>query len=465
MAKYAIMRIEKRGRSAVHGLQLEATRKREDHDNGRDFDDSDIDWDKTDDNIRLIETESWNKEITKQIHDLGLKERKDSIVMLDGLYTASSEFFEGKSREEIQAYFEKALDFHIREYCQGDKSRMLSAVIHLDETTPHMQVASIPIVQDEKGFHLSAKTVMGDRSTYRERQDRYYDELGREYGLDRGERRDPAERKLHTTKREWQLANQEQEIERNASRLVEQDKTSKALTAEIADKVTDGNRQISELNAQLNEQVRQIEISKAELKQLKATKDELEQGLLRLEKSIDKTYREIASEWDAEYHAPLHEKIKRTQFVLDQKEREFHSYATSLKSIHVEKSLFSPDKVLVPVDEYKALVKTANRCKQAEKAYLSEKQAHAKTYSETLGKGDAIIRDARRKADDILDDAKSEAFNIRLDAGKIRGQREATKIVDEIKRTPGGRELVSGIIEKLARKALEQAKDSQDRER
>ncbi len=57
---YGVMRVEKRGRSAVYGLQLEATRKREDYEAGRDFDRSDIDWDKTDDNVRLIEHENWN---------------------------------------------------------------------------------------------------------------------------------------------------------------------------------------------------------------------------------------------------------------------------------------------------------------------------------------------------------------------------------------------------------------------
>ena len=154
---YAIMRVEKRNRSAVHGLQIEATRKSEDHDNGRDFDRSDIDWNKTDENIRLIETQNWNSEITRQIKENGVRERKDSIVMIDGVYTASPEFFEGKSDKEIRDVFEECLNFHVNNYCQGDKSRMISAIIHLDETTPHLQVASVPLIFDEKGAHLSAK--------------------------------------------------------------------------------------------------------------------------------------------------------------------------------------------------------------------------------------------------------------------------------------------------------------------
>ena len=91
---YGIMRIEKRGRAAVYGLQMEANRTREDHEQGRDFDRSDIRWDLTEENIHLVYTERWNERITDMIHQAGVKERKDSIVMLDGLYTASSEWFD-----------------------------------------------------------------------------------------------------------------------------------------------------------------------------------------------------------------------------------------------------------------------------------------------------------------------------------------------------------------------------------
>ena len=47
MAMCGVMRIEKRRRSAVRGLQIEANRTREEHERGRDFDKSDIDWNLT----------------------------------------------------------------------------------------------------------------------------------------------------------------------------------------------------------------------------------------------------------------------------------------------------------------------------------------------------------------------------------------------------------------------------------
>ncbi len=214
MGYSGIMRVEKRGRAAVYGVQIEANRTEEDHENGRDFADSDIDWERTHLNTHLVKTDRWNEAITKRLKEEGIKPRKDSIVLLDALYTASPEYFEGKTQEEILDYFQECLDFHVKMYCQGDKSRVINAVVHFDEKTPHMAVASIPLMEDEQGMHLSAKVIMGNRKDYRLRQDRFYEEVTKKRGLERGEVQDPAETKRHTTKREWQKATQEAELER-----------------------------------------------------------------------------------------------------------------------------------------------------------------------------------------------------------------------------------------------------------
>ena len=55
---YCIMRIEKRKRSALYGLQIEANRTSEDFKKGRDFAASDINWDFTDFNIFLVKSAS-----------------------------------------------------------------------------------------------------------------------------------------------------------------------------------------------------------------------------------------------------------------------------------------------------------------------------------------------------------------------------------------------------------------------
>lgn len=202
---FCVMNVKKNGRGAVYGLQIEANREPGD---GREFDLSDIDRKKTKDNIHLRRCENWNTEITREIRAAGVKERKDSVVLLTGVYTASPEFFETHNKDEWLGYFRACLDFHDSQY-----GKAFNAVVHLDEQTPHLQVASVPIVRDEKGAHLSAKIIIGNRADMQRRQDLFFEQVGKGYGLDRGERREPAETKAHTTKREWQIGKQREELE------------------------------------------------------------------------------------------------------------------------------------------------------------------------------------------------------------------------------------------------------------
>lgn len=331
---YGIMRVEKRGRADVYGIQLEANRTVEQHEKGLEFDKSDIDWGKTDDNIFLVQTEQWNREITKVIKRIETetrkKTRKDAVVLLDGLFTASPEFFEGKTTQEIKKYFEDCLEFYVKEFCQGDKTRVLNAVIHLDEATPHMQVASIPVYTSESGNRLNAKIIMGNKTDYRKRQDRFFDAVSCKYGLERGEPTSAVNDKVHTKKREWQAATQEETIEKNNKVLAEQKKeyidTQKKLqdtadkidllTTEVVDnlkvnKVSDilnrdtvtvdrkSYESIKAVNENLTQKVRtiveaeNIEEKEAELQQIKyeirqatASRDEIESDYLKMKNFI-----------------------------------------------------------------------------------------------------------------------------------------------------------------------------------
>jgi hypothetical protein len=79
---YGIMRVEKRKRSALYGLQLEANRTAEDHEQGRDFAASDIQWDLTPFNMFLVKAENWGKAVTAAFEEAQVQERKNSVVFL-----------------------------------------------------------------------------------------------------------------------------------------------------------------------------------------------------------------------------------------------------------------------------------------------------------------------------------------------------------------------------------------------
>lgn len=233
---YCIMNVDKQRRAAIYGLQLEANRQPEDN---REFDASDIDSSRTSDNIFLRRCDSWNREITQQIKAAGVRERKDSIVGITGVYTASEEWFNTHPKSEWMQYFKDCLTYHDKTY-----GHCINAVIHLDEDVPHMQCISVPLLQNETGWHLSAKTIMGGRADYQRRQDEFFEEVGEPHGMDRGIRRDAAEIKKHTTKREWQLVTQEQELQ------------------QLQQRTAAAERQLAEINRQLTDTERRLESKK-----------------------------------------------------------------------------------------------------------------------------------------------------------------------------------------------------------
>ena len=104
------------------------------------------------------------------------------------------------TKEEIEQYFKDCYEFYKSYYCAGDDNRIFNAVIHLDETTPHMHISAVPILENEKGFSLCAKKIVGNRSDLRKAQDKFYEEVCQSRGFDRGHKvawDKPFEERIH----------------------------------------------------------------------------------------------------------------------------------------------------------------------------------------------------------------------------------------------------------------------------
>ena len=217
---YCIMRTEKRKRNALCGIQKEVNRTRSDHDErGIDFDGSQIDWTRTNNNIYILKNDNWNRAITERLEAEGVKERKNSVVLIDTVFTASPIFFETHTQEEAADYFKDCLKFYINAFCQGDKTRIINAVIHVDETTSHMHIQSIPLYEDVKGMHLSAKSIMGNRADFSNRQTEFFIECGLSRGMERGEICEGVEPRAHIEQRKHNRIVMEEENERLKNEL------------------------------------------------------------------------------------------------------------------------------------------------------------------------------------------------------------------------------------------------------
>ena len=241
---YGIMRCEKRKMQACGGIHEENNR---DATKRKEFCASDIDWEKTHDNIYFVKSDNFKADIEKELHEHGIdKWRKDAVAFIDGLYTASPEFFENKTGEEITDYFKDCLEYHRRTY--GD--HIINAVVHLDEATPHMHVVSVPIVEKEvemddelgipkpmqKKYKLSAKELMGGLKDYYKRQDSFYEQVTKQYGLERGESRNPEQRKKHLSVLEYKEQQVGETLQRSHEALEQKQSEVEKLDKQIKGK-------------------------------------------------------------------------------------------------------------------------------------------------------------------------------------------------------------------------------------
>ena len=143
----------------------------------------DVDTSRSKFNFHLIEpTQGYRREAERRIKDAGCRTRSDSVRVVEALFTASPKFFKGKDREEIRAFFREALDF-LTEH--QSRETIISAVVHMDEQTPHMHLSFVPLTVDGR---LSAKEIVGNKKKLIWWQDEFWKYMVKKYpDLERGE--------------------------------------------------------------------------------------------------------------------------------------------------------------------------------------------------------------------------------------------------------------------------------------
>lgn len=131
---YAILRFQKRKAGSVAACERHNERKKEAYKSN-----PDIDMERSKDNYHLVKPPryTYKKEINRRISEAGCKVRRDSVMMVETLITASPEFMNSLPKAEQKEYFARALDFLAE---RVGKQNILSAVVHMDEKTPHMHL-------------------------------------------------------------------------------------------------------------------------------------------------------------------------------------------------------------------------------------------------------------------------------------------------------------------------------------
>ena len=326
LISYQVLRIEKFSKGDLGKIGAETERAAKRHRN------EDIDSERTPLNYYFKKSEGGlNAQWKQTMQDLNatFKETKKAVAFEGVIITSDKAFFEEHGYVpgeplplELQKFFADSYAFLKRQigYHGGDQN-ILSAAVHLDETTPHLQIYYIPVVDEgrkkvyakgadgkvlrnEKGSPVQAKDKNGKslyertqleqpkicssefweqrgaQASFGNLQDEFHEQVARYYGLERGE---VGSNKKHTTKYQWQKQQQEQELAEKAAAL-----TQKTAQIEEADKVLqDKNANITAAEKRLAQT--QFRADLAEGRQAHA-----EREAQRLEREHERLSREVA---------------------------------------------------------------------------------------------------------------------------------------------------------------------------
>ncbi len=160
---YAILRFAKHKGGASKALSAHHERTKEIYASNPDIDKS-----RTVQNYHLIAPRwSYGQEIRHRIRMAGCRVRKDSVKFVDTLVTVSPEFAKAHDAE-MPEYFNRAFEF-LKE--RVGEENIISAVVHMDEKTPHMHLCFVPLTKDKR---LSAKEILGNKKNMIRWQDDFY---------------------------------------------------------------------------------------------------------------------------------------------------------------------------------------------------------------------------------------------------------------------------------------------------
>jgi len=251
---YLVLHMDKFKKEAVRGIQSHNNRERESHSN------PDINYERSSHNYDLHEpvAVNYSEAIQNRIDDLLLVKavRKDAVQMCGLIVSSDREFFWKIGPEETRRFFEESKSF-LTEFVGAEN--VISAMVHMDEKTPHMHFLHVPVTPDGR---LNAKNIYTRESLKKLQTElpKYLQSRG--FDLQRGVEQEPGSAKKHLNTREFKqqkealhnLENEAREITRDALKLVGEMGEAKKKEAELLERLQSYEQQAQDAEKTLSEQ-------------------------------------------------------------------------------------------------------------------------------------------------------------------------------------------------------------------
>lgn len=229
---YAIIRNEKLTKAKAMGAYRHNERKTKNHSN------KNIDSSKTELNYYIKKNElSYIKEFDriKEKYNLKGQIRSNSIIMCEMVFTSDQKFFDEIGYQESKRYFQENYNF-ICNYKNLGEENIISAVVHIDEDTPHMHLLFIPVVhtKDKQGNKIDkicSRDFWKGKNSYRDLQNAYFKHISEKgFKLERGELVEITNRAHFSIQEYKQITNYE-----NAKQILKDIKLELPETPDIKD--------------------------------------------------------------------------------------------------------------------------------------------------------------------------------------------------------------------------------------
>lgn len=236
---YAVVHMQKVNAGGIRGIQSHVNREHPPKTN------PDIDPERSRDNYAFVESRNFYRDAMRIVRENAPKTktvRKDAVLLCNFVVTSDHEFFQRLPRNQQRALFRDALDWFGNRY---GKNLILSAVVHMDETTPHLHLSLVPI----KDGRLAAKNLF-TKSELRELQTAFAKDVGATYGLQRGLE---GSNRGHLTELQFKIRSSEKALERASERvseLAKETRIQEAMASEAEKRLSKARNEAAGVNTE-----------------------------------------------------------------------------------------------------------------------------------------------------------------------------------------------------------------------
>lgn len=234
--------------------------------------------------------------ILQQKNNLKGRIIKTTNIACEFIITSNKEFFEKIGEEETKRYFQAAYNF-VADYKNLGEQYILSAKVHMDESTPHLHIVFIPVIhtKDKSGNKIekiACSEYWKGKDSYKQLQDNFYKYIIENgFDLERGKEREVEHLSTEKLKQITNYDNIKYEVEQEEIQPIET--KNMALIVAQNEELVQYAKKLKQQLAKSYAAIQRNEQLQKENMELKNKNQELQKENNKLKNYIEKTFETV----------------------------------------------------------------------------------------------------------------------------------------------------------------------------